>query len=640
MFSSNQRGVVQLFFLLILLAGIIAGLYLVQNTQIFKPKAADLKPSTPETSFTLIKDSSDNLKVNLYARSDIDNANLFVAKIKFPINLLEVSSIQVANGSDPERMCAQVITRACEEANPQNCKDFPTPCSVSVGWVTGSGARGTDQNGFIRNWVEQTYDNAQGTISLVGGVPNPGYKSDISQESKLMATITFRAKAQGEGKIEFDGSSAIYSDSDNLNILSIKRDLDINTGVSVPTPAPSPSSTPSGLTIPITLRAPSGSTNQSSSGNLNIFLESENATSGNASYWIVNVSGSLSGLTSGVGYDVGFCNATQGRCSFTYTQDRIFPNSSGSVTFSNHSLWIPKSEYPNNNPVVKVVIVASSTPLGITACSAYGTPCLTGNFSFDLTPIPSGVTQTRVFVTSTKYGSNFGGLAKADSVCQSLANINNLGGAWRAWLSDRDTNVSSRIGHYSVPYKRLDGVVVADDWTYLTGGTLQNPINKTESNATTTNTAVWTATTLVNNAPHNTDVDCQKWTYSVPVNAPSYDGGVGSIQSYNTSWWTASTAFHCNVASTAAFYCFEQVGSTSQATTSSVPIPVVTITTVKGDANEDGKTDLIDLSILLSDFNKTSDFRTGIDMNEDTQVNSFDFSLMRNLLIQRGIIKS
>lgn len=37
--SLNQKGVVQIFFILLLLAGIIAGVYLVQKTQIFKPKA-------------------------------------------------------------------------------------------------------------------------------------------------------------------------------------------------------------------------------------------------------------------------------------------------------------------------------------------------------------------------------------------------------------------------------------------------------------------------------------------------------------------------------------------------------------------------------------------------------------------------
>jgi hypothetical protein len=69
------------------------------------------------------------------------------------------------------------------------------------------------------------------------------------------------------------------------------------------------------------------------------------------------------------------------------------------------------------------------------------------------------------------------------------------------------------------------------------------------------------------------------------------------------------------------------------------PTPAATPIPGLGDGNGDGKIDLTDLSILLSDFNKTSGFRTGIDLNKDGKINTFDFSLMRNLLIQKGIIR-
>ena len=59
-----------------------------------------------------------------------------------------------------------------------------------------------------------------------------------------------------------------------------------------------------------------------------------------------------------------------------------------------------------------------------------------------------------------------------------------------------------------------------------------------------------------------------------------------------------------------------------------------------GDGNGDGKVDLIDLSVLLSDFNKTGAFRKGIDMNSDGIVNSIDFRLLRIILVQNGIIKN
>lgn len=58
-----------------------------------------------------------------------------------------------------------------------------------------------------------------------------------------------------------------------------------------------------------------------------------------------------------------------------------------------------------------------------------------------------------------------------------------------------------------------------------------------------------------------------------------------------------------------------------------------------GDGNRDGVVNLIDMSVLLSDFNKISNFRAGIDLNRDGVINTFDLSLLRNLLIQKGVIR-
>ncbi len=82
---------------------------------------------------------------------------------------------------------------------------------------------------------------------------------------------------------------------------------------------------------------------------------------------------------------------------------------------------------------------------------------------------------------------------------------------------------------------------------------------------------------------------------------------------------------------------------TSTSTPTATPIPAPSATPVpgagNGDGNNDGKVNLIDLSILLSDFNKSSGFRSGIDLNGDNKINTFDFSLMKNLLIQNKVIR-
>lgn len=112
----------------------------------------------------------EEIKVNLSVSSDIEATNTFSAIINFPADLLEVVSIQKENnGPTPydispvvtetnseaengSKICAQVETKACgtvyndckpgadyacsqsEWAERHECKDFPTPCDVPVGW--------------------------------------------------------------------------------------------------------------------------------------------------------------------------------------------------------------------------------------------------------------------------------------------------------------------------------------------------------------------------------------------------------------------------------------------------------------------------------------------------------------------------
>jgi hypothetical protein len=58
----------------------------------------------------------------------------------------------------------------------------------------------------------------------------------------------------------------------------------------------------------------------------------------------------------------------------------------------------------------------------------------------------------------------------------------------------------------------------------------------------------------------------------------------------------------------------------------------------KGDANRDGKVDFVDLSILLSNWNKTSGFNDELDYNDDNVINTFDFAGLVQLLILNQLI--
>lgn len=83
-----------------------------------------------------------------------------------------------------------------------------------------------------------------------------------------------------------------------------------------------------------------------------------------------------------------------------------------------------------------------------------------------------------VFVTSAKATANYNGLPQADTVCQKLATAAGLSGTFRAWLSNATDSPSTRFTQSTGPYKLVDGTQIADNWTDLTDGTIDNPINK------------------------------------------------------------------------------------------------------------------------------------------------------------------
>jgi hypothetical protein len=158
------------------------------------------------------------VKVSVWARSPIDNANLFVAKLKFPTTLLQAKNISLAKAE-----------------------------SSSSGFI---------KNWFVSNWVENSIDNNAGSVSLVGGVPNPGVKTPAESSGSAMAEVLFQAKAAGKAEITFDDTSAIYRNSDNVNILTTKLGVTVDIVGSVPVEAsatPTLSVTPNPTKAPVSL---------------------------------------------------------------------------------------------------------------------------------------------------------------------------------------------------------------------------------------------------------------------------------------------------------------------------------------------------------------------------------------------------
>lgn len=243
----SRKAILGIAGFLILLIAIPLAVYLIQQQQIFKPKAGGGTPppvSGPETSFSLMSSLEggpnfvplgQKVRISVLVRSDIDAANLFAAKLTFPTNILEIEEIIAGENNN----CTS--RPGCLDSRPA-CK-IPEPAE---GWCTSDGGAF-----FIKNWVEKVYDNKAGTISLVGGVPNPGYTTTVGQPGGKMVEIVFKTKAIGDAYVDFDEGTAIYRNSDNNNILDIKRPVDFRV-LSSATPTPT-------LSMPsITITSPSG----------------------------------------------------------------------------------------------------------------------------------------------------------------------------------------------------------------------------------------------------------------------------------------------------------------------------------------------------------------------------------------------
>lgn len=197
---------------------------------------------------------------------------------------------------------------------------------------------------------------------------------------------------------------------------------------------------------------------------------------------------------------------------------------------------------------------------------AYGTPTYgypTPAYGY---PTPASPASKRVFVTSTTYDGNLGGLAGADAKCQTRANAATpapLGGTWKAWISTTPdftiTNAKTPANQsdgdvwiqFNGPYQLLNGTTIANNWTDLTDGTLIAGINRTENNTVSTAFDAWTGTDQAG-AIANSIYTCLGWI-SVASDRFGVIGAIGNT----TSNWTNVSVKNCPNAN-GALYCFEQ----------------------------------------------------------------------------------
>jgi hypothetical protein len=155
----------------------------------------------------------------------------------------------------------------------------------------------------------------------------------------------------------------------------------------------------------------------------------------------------------------------------------------------------------------------------------------------------------RVFVSSTVFGGNLSGLTGADSICQDLAEAAGLPGVYKAWLSDSTASPSTRFVRSTGPYRLVNGTKIADNWTDLTNGSLDAPINRTQAgNAVGDSNLVWTHTQTDGSALDGAN-HCGNWATATG------DGDVGTDAASDATW-TVNGFAACNTGHH--LYCFQQ----------------------------------------------------------------------------------
>lgn len=157
----------------------------------------------------------------------------------------------------------------------------------------------------------------------------------------------------------------------------------------------------------------------------------------------------------------------------------------------------------------------------------------------------------RVFVTSAKWTGKLGGLTGADEKCRLAAQAAGLGGQWRAWLSDNNSSPFTRFEKSSVPYRRVDGTIVANDWNDLVDGNLAANIQLDENGVLVVaddGVEVWTGT---KENGDRLDPICNGF-----VNENSNQNGRVGVADQSSKIWTSIYEKTCDA--NLRLYCFEQ----------------------------------------------------------------------------------
>jgi len=166
--------------------------------------------------------------------------------------------------------------------------------------------------------------------------------------------------------------------------------------------------------------------------------------------------------------------------------------------------------------------------------------------------LPPGYCSRVTFITSTRHLGDFGDLAGADAICNSLAQQGALPGTYLAWVSSATGSPSERFTRSALPYVNTGGALVANDYADLTDGDLLlNAIEFTETgeDLSLTPHPVWTGTSING---FSKQTNCSNWSSASDLEV----GAGGVLDLINSGWTDASASLQCSVPHH--IYCFQQ----------------------------------------------------------------------------------
>lgn len=224
-------------------------------------------------------------------------------------------------------------------------------------------------------------------------------------------------------------------------------------------------------------------------------------------------------------------------------------NSDGKIDLLDFNIW--RTAFGNGGAITPIITSIPITPTLIPT----NTPVPVTIIPVTLTPTPIASAK-RVFVTSTTYNGNLGGLAGADAKCQERAGyissaLGGGGSVWKAWLSSGlGLAPMDRLSHSNNQYKLLNNNVIANNWDDLTDGILSKPINVNEFSQPVSSSYAW-SNSYANGGwiADGTSSNCSNWSFTT--------GGV-SVGNVNSTSYLWSWGTNVNCSDQARLYCFEQ----------------------------------------------------------------------------------